>query len=116
LPSDQDGGPAEALDRASPLIAHVEIDGAVVVRFSGELDMAGQQLAEEALDRAFATEGRGITLDLREVSFMDSTGATLLLKAAARAQEGNRSFRVLAGPQPTHVLELLGLGGLLGPE
>ena len=48
-----------------------------------------------------------LVLDLREVSFFDSTGLQLVLDADVRAREEGRTFIVLAGHgEPRRVLEL----------
>ena len=48
-----------------------------------------------------------LVLDLREVSFFDSTGLQLVLDADVRAREEGRRFVVLPGEgEPMRVLEL----------
>jgi anti-anti-sigma factor len=77
----------------------------IVVR--GELDVqTGPRLAEE-LRAAEAEAPATLVLDLREVSFFDSTGLQIVLDAEVRAREGSRAFIVLAGEgEPRRVLEL----------
>lgn len=53
----------------------------------GELDLGTAPELERALETARAA-GRPIVLDLRELSFMDSTGVRLLLIAAEDARDG----------------------------
>jgi anti-anti-sigma factor len=77
----------------------------IVVR--GELDMeTGPRLREEL--RAAEKEGpQTLVLDLRDVSFFDSTGLELILDAEVRAREDGRTFVVLPGDgEPLRVLEL----------
>ena len=48
-----------------------------------------------------------LVLDLREVSFFDSTGLQLVLDADVRAREEGRRFVVLPGDgEPRRILEL----------
>ena len=48
-----------------------------------------------------------LVLDLREVSFFDSTGLQLVLDADVRAREEGRRFVVLPGDgEPMRILEL----------
>ena len=77
----------------------------IVVR--GELDMeTGPRLREE-LRAAEAEAPATLVLDLRDVSFFDSTGLELLLDAEVRAREAGRTFVVLPGDgEPRRVLEL----------
>jgi anti-anti-sigma factor len=77
----------------------------IVVR--GELDMeTGPRLREEL--RSAERDGPPtLVLDLREVSFFDSTGLQLLLDAEVRAREEGRTLVVLPGDgEPLRVLEL----------
>jgi anti-anti-sigma factor len=77
----------------------------VIVR--GELDVGtGPRLAEE-LRAVEATAPATLVLDLREVSFFDSTGLQLVLDAEVRAREQERTLVVLPGEgEPLRVLEL----------
>jgi anti-anti-sigma factor len=77
----------------------------LVVR--GELDLeTGPRLREELLI-AEADAPRVLVLDLRDVSFFDSTGLELVLDAEVRAREAGRTFVVLPGDgEPRRVLEL----------
>jgi anti-anti-sigma factor len=77
----------------------------IVVR--GELDIeTGPRLREE-LDAAEAGTPATLVLDLREVSFFDSTGLQLVLDAEVRAREERRALIVLPGEgEPRRVLEL----------
>ena len=77
----------------------------VVVR--GELDVeTGPRLAEELL-AVEADQPATLVLDLREVSFFDSTGLQIVLDAEVRAREQRRTFVVLSGEgEPLRVLEL----------
>lgn len=77
----------------------------VIVR--GELDVeTGPRLAEELL-AVEAGAPATLVLDLREVSFFDSTGLQLVLDAEVRAREQERTFVVLPGEgEPLRVLEL----------
>ena len=82
-------------------------NGKVRIVIRGELDMETGPRAEDELRRA--EEGRPpvLVLDLREVTFFDSTGLQLVLDADVRAREEGRTFIVLAGEgEPRRVLEL----------
>jgi anti-anti-sigma factor len=84
-------------------------DGARLV-FQGELDIAGAPEAEEVLRAAEAGSANSLTIDLRGLTFMDSTGLRLVVAADRRAREQGRSLRVVRGPAAVQrVFELTGL-------
>jgi len=82
-------------------------DGSTRVALKGELDLAGVDRADEALREAESLGMRLVVLDMAELTFVDSTGLEVILRAARRAQ-GNGSRLVLARPAP-HVRKLLQL-------
>lgn len=87
-----------------------EEPGTAHVLLEGELDIATTPRAEADLRRL---EGEGVSvivLDLRGLTFMDSTGLRLLVAADARARESGRRLAIVRGPGPVHrVLEITGL-------
>jgi anti-sigma B factor antagonist len=91
---------------------NVELSGddhAIVLSVTGELDLATSPELEAALERA-ATGPELLILDLRGVSFMDSTGLSLLVKAHRRAQESQRRLAVVrGGAQVQRLLTLTGV-------
>jgi anti-anti-sigma factor len=89
-------------------------DETTVVVLEGELDIATTPGAEEELRRVEMNGARVIVLDLRGLTFMDSTGLRLLVAADARARDAGRRLVVVRGPAPVHrVLEITGLDGKL---
>jgi anti-anti-sigma factor len=94
-----------------PLTVTAERDGDDVrVLFEGELDIAGAPEAEEALHGVEADGAANVTLDLRGLTFMDSTGLRLVVAANRRAEEQGRTLRVVRGPAAVQrVFELTGL-------
>src|SRR4051794_27521893 len=85
-----------------------QFNGTVRVVIRGELDMETGPRAEEELRRAEDDQPPVLVLDLREVTFFDSTGLQLVLDADVRAREEGRSFVVLVAPEsePRRILEL----------
>ena len=83
---------------------------AVVIRLVGELDLAGAPALTSAVQWAVAEGGeQPLVLDMREVSFIDSTGVRTLLEAANAA---GRTLALMAPSSPvTRVLELTRLRG-----
>jgi anti-sigma B factor antagonist len=86
---------------------HDEDDDCVRLLVQGELDMdTGPRLHEE-IQRVHAAAPRRLVLDLRAVTFFDSTGLQIVLDAEVRCREAGRELVVLAGDgEPRRVLEL----------
>jgi anti-anti-sigma factor len=85
-----------------------EADGALRLRFSGELDYAASDDARAALERACARGGR-IEVDLGEVTFLDSSGLRALVVARRAAdRDGCSLVLVGASPRARQVLDLTG--------
>ena len=94
-----------------PFSITVERNGAEArVRLEGELDIATTPGAEAELKRLEQDGAAAIVLDLRGLTFMDSTGLRLLVSADARAREAGRRLTIIQGPEAVHrVLEITGL-------
>jgi len=87
-----------------------ERDGATIVAFHGELDLEEAPLAREALADAVRRGHDAVTVDLRDVTFLGSTGVRILLDAQAAAQDAGARMRVVQGDGPARrLIELLGL-------
>jgi anti-sigma B factor antagonist len=82
----------------------------------GELDIASADAFTSAVAEGLAAGS--VLLDLRELSFMDSTGVSALNTALRVASEHGHELRVAAGMQPAieQILELTGMIGLLSLE
>lgn len=82
----------------------------VVITVSGELDLATSPILEAALTRACAAPGDRVILDLRKVSFMDSTGLSVLVRAQLHATESSQDLAVApGGDQVRRLLNLTGV-------
>lgn len=90
-------------------------DGRVAVRLRGELDMAATLRLEPALDEVLAENGiRKLLIDLREVTFIDSTGFSALLAAQERAQAEEVELALLRPPEDVgRALRVSGLDSVL---
>jgi anti-anti-sigma factor len=81
---------------------------------AGELDIATTPALEQEIAKATATRGSELVLDLRELTFMDSTGLRTLAQTNARADEDGFTLSIWRGSrQIERVLEISGLGALL---
>lgn len=76
-----------------------ESDGATArVAFDGELDISSAGQVERELERIERDGPATLVLDLRELSFMDSTGLRIIVAADARAREASRRLVIVRGP------------------
>jgi anti-sigma B factor antagonist len=64
---------------------------------AGDLDLASAPELERSLS-ALQGGGRPVLLDLREVSFMDSSGLRVILGADARARSSGSRLLLVPGP------------------
>lgn len=80
----------------------------------GELDIATAPELVEMLER-LRHFGHAVTLDLAEITFMDSTGLTTIMDAHTQAERNGWSFAVRRpSPAVTRVFDLAGVRRLLG--
>ncbi len=85
-------------------------DEMVVVAFRGEFDLAAERTASAALEEAFAAEPASIVVDLRELSFMDSSGIHCLIRAKSLADTRGMELALLNGSGPAQrVFRLAGV-------
>jgi anti-anti-sigma factor len=82
-------------------------DHKVRVLVRGEVDIeSGPRLAEEVV-AAEAESPRTLVIDLRDVTFFDSTGLKIVLDAEVRARGAGRTLIVLPGDgEPRRIFEL----------
>src|SRR5207302_10687689 len=81
-----------------------------VVAVTGELDFATRDELVEALTAIEELGTRGLVLDLRHLSFIDSAGLHVLFAAHKRAIAGGWPFEIVSGP--VRVWRALSLSGL----
>jgi anti-sigma B factor antagonist len=73
------------------------LDGRHTLRLVGEIDLSTSPRLEAAIE-PIAAAGAEITLDLREVTFIDSTGLRLLLLQSRRYEQAGIDFQLIPGP------------------
>jgi anti-anti-sigma factor len=105
-------GGAEASPGPSDL-ARVDIqdhDGVHVAAITGEVDISNVDDVGRRLT-SLPNFAHGLVIDLRLVSYMDSTGISLLHDLAARLRERSQQLIIVCpqGSPPRRVLELTGL-------
>jgi anti-sigma B factor antagonist len=82
----------------------------VVLRLAGELDIAETDDAYKRLLSLPLPRGSQLVLDLRDVTFLDSTGVRLILRARDHATRHGAGFVLVRGPDP--VMRVLNVTGL----
>jgi anti-sigma B factor antagonist len=87
---------------------------AVRVAAAGELDIATVGAVRERLDALRAAGFRRLVLDLRDLTFLDSTGVRLVLEQVAASATDGCEIAIVRGPwQVQRVFELAGLSSRL---
>lgn len=77
--------------------AGTSIEGdCAVVALEGELDLGVKEQARAAIERAGAT--RVLVIDLRELTFMDTSGVHLLLETRDECRASGRMLLVVSSP------------------
>jgi anti-sigma B factor antagonist len=72
-------------------------DGRPRLAIAGELDLSSAPELERSLS-ALQADGRPVVLDMRDVSFMDSSGLRVILAADSRARSSGSRLLLVAGP------------------
>jgi anti-sigma B factor antagonist len=81
---------------------------------TGELDVCSVPSLEAAVSRCCTRPARAITLDLRGLTFIDSSGLWTITAARRWCERQGYGFSLIPGPKPVHeVFEVTGLSDLL---
>ena len=89
-------------------------NGARVVRLRGEFDLAGVPAFERELDRDPGPHEKTLVLDMRELTFLDSSGLRAVLMADRAVRADGRRCVIIRGPERVNrVLELTGVDARL---
>lgn len=84
--------------------------GRVVVSVTGEIDRATIGAVAQALDELRAAGWKNVVLDLRAVTFMDSSGLAVMIDCDRAAREDGWAFAIVGGsPSVARVLEIAGM-------
>ena len=94
-----------------------ERSGDLVVRLIGEFDILAFDEVD-ALLAAAQSDGYGsVIVDLRGLTFIDSSGIRALVRAHKRTQDSETDLRLIRGSDAVHrVFEVAGLDGRLSFE
>jgi anti-sigma B factor antagonist len=87
-------------------------DGSVLLTITGELDIATVPVVRERLTALTDGGARRIVVDLRDVSFMDSTGLAAFIHAKMRL--GDRGHMTLVMEPDSYARLIFEVAGLVG--
>jgi anti-sigma B factor antagonist len=116
-----DGGDRRDLQRAAVVtrLGRISLrsarDGVVhTLVLSGELDLVTAADVDEELARIEASDAQSIVVDLSELTFIDSTGVSLIVAADARSHADADRLSLRRGPSAVQrVFEIAGVIRLL---
>ena len=96
-------------------VTYTGLDGELTALISGEIDHHGARDVMDSLDQAIGERlPLRLTLDLAGVTFMDSSGIAVLIRAKRRMDELGGTIRAVSIPtQPRRVLDAAGLGRII---
>jgi anti-sigma B factor antagonist len=101
-------GPAQP--RGLDVQEHTAEDGGRVLAPVGELDMASVDVLNAAVERARDARAPSITIDLRELSFIDSSGLAAIVLAGRLCDTNGLEFSLVPGsPSTQRLFEMTGL-------
>jgi anti-sigma B factor antagonist len=90
------------------------VDGGAELALAGDIDLATTDALEELIGATEEGMPGPLTIDMREVTFLDSTGLRVLIDAQRRAR-GRHPFAVRVDPGPVRrLIEAVGLIEALG--
>lgn len=105
-----DGSNREVRD--GTLTVRVSVEGPTpTIALSGELDMANAAALSAELERVEADQPASITIDMRELEFIDSTGIAILVAAHRRLDNGGEGIRLVRS-RATGVRRVMEVTGL----
>ena len=107
--------PAAILASEAPTVTTFDIDvmsgdSATWLSLRGEFDIANAPHLEREIRRFADAGGARLVIDLRGLSFIDSTGLRIVLETRQRAADQGFDLEIVRGPaQVQRVFELTGL-------
>lgn len=85
-------------------------NGHAILTVSGEVDLSTSPQLDGAVIDAVAQELTHLTIDLSNVSFLDSSGLSVIVKALKRSRDAGAKFDVVATNE--RVLKVFSITGL----
>ncbi|HTX94852.1 MAG TPA: STAS domain-containing protein [Mycobacterium sp.] len=107
---EQSGNP---VDPTAFSVGKHQVDQAVVLTVSGEVDMLSSPHLAEAIQTALAAKPAALIVDLAKVDFLASAGMTVLVSAQAEVEPPTRFAVVANGAATSRPIKLMGIDSLL---
>ena len=82
---------------------------ATIVSLKGEFDISEVSRVQRELRSAEASHPSLVVIDLRELTFIDSSGLRLVIEADLRGRSEGRRVVVVPGPEQVHRIFLVAL-------
>ena len=95
--------------RVDPVAGVDRLDGVVVVRLAGELDLYNAHQVREMLLACSSENPAKLVVDLGEVQFVDSTALGVLVEARSRMEDKQAFLLAAPGVETRCALEVSGL-------
>jgi anti-anti-sigma factor len=103
----------DSLDPTGFQVGKHQVDGAVVLTVSGEVDMLSAPRLAEAIHTSLTTSPAALVVDLSKVDFLASAGMTVLLTAQDEAAPATRFAVVAHGAATSRPIQLTKLDSVL---
>lgn len=103
----------DAADPTAFAVGKHQVDQAVVLTVSGEVDMLSAPKLSEAIQTSMAAGPGALVVDLTKVDFLASAGMTVLVTAQAEITPPTRFAVVASGPATSRPIKLMGLDSVL---
>ena len=91
-------GPKPGIEVGLRISVEQPSDGSFLVAVSGELDISNSKSLEDAVSMARDKGAKALVLDLRGLTFMDSSGLRLLIDAWNEANVADRKLSIVVPP------------------
>ena len=102
-----------AVDPTAFEVGKQQVDQAVVLTVSGEVDMLSAPHLAEAIHTALAAGPAALIVDLSKVDFLASAGMTVLVTAQSEVVAPTRFGVVANGAATSRPIKLMGLDNIL---
>lgn len=105
--------PGDLADPTPFEVGKHQVDQAVVLTVSGEVDMLSSPMLAEAIQTALAAKPAALIVDLSKVGFLASAGMTVLVTTQAELQPPTKFAVVADGSAPSRPIKLMGIDSVL---
>lgn len=103
----------DGVDPTSFEVGKHQVDQAVVLTVSGEVDMLSAPQLADAIQTALATNPAALIVDLSKVGFLASAGMTVLVTAQADVEPPTKFAVVANGSATSRPIKLMGIDSVL---